>query len=119
MQNQPSNGARQTHLENQEDQELMERIVEAICQVYDPEIPVNIWELGLIYEVHLTQDHDVMVYMTLTTPMCPSAQELPVMVEMAVCYAQGVRSCEVSIVWEPPWTPEQMSEIAQVELNFF
>ena len=111
--------ARQTHIDNPQDQEMMERIVDAICQVYDPEIPVNIWELGLIYTVHLTEEHDVFVDMTLTTPMCPSAQELPVMVEMAVCYAQGVRSCEVAIIWEPPWNPEQMSEIARVELNFF
>ena len=63
--------ARQTHIDNPQDQEMMERIVDAICQVYDPEIPVNIWELGLIYTVHLTEEHDVFVDMTLTTPMCP------------------------------------------------
>ena len=110
---------RQTFVENQKDQDLMEQIIDSICQVYDPEIPVNIWELGLIYLVAMNEAHQVKVTMSLTTPMCPSAQELPLMVEDAVCYVEGIQSCEVEIVWEPPWHPSMMSDVARVQLNFF
>lgn len=102
-----------------DDPTLLERVVEAIQKVYDPEIPVNIWEMGLIYGVDISADKDVKVNMTLTTPMCPSAQELPHMVDVMVSRVEGVRACDVEIVWEPPWNPTMMSEAARLELDIF
>ncbi len=97
---------------------LLQSVKDAIQTVYDPEIPVNIWELGLIYKVDVSDGGDVAVDMTLTTPACPSAQELPAMVEEAVSDVPGVRSCTVEIVWEPMWSPARMSEVAKLELGF-
>ena len=97
---------RQTHLTSSSDtlsspdNALIERIVEAICEVYDPEIPVNIWELGLIYQVNVDAERHVAVVMTLTTPMCPSAQELPAMAEL-IAYIEGICSCDVVSIWKP------------------
>ena len=102
---------------SQTDQELIDRVVEAICEVYDPEIPVNIWELGLIYQITVDAERHVEVTMTLTTPMCPSAQELPAMVELMVSHVQGIRSCDVEIIWEPPWNPDMMTDTAKFALN--
>ncbi len=96
-----------------------QRIIGAIKTVYDPEIPVDIWELGLIYRIDYADSGDVEIDMTLTSPMCPSAQELPGMVEVAVASLDFVRDCLVAIVWEPPWTPDRMSEVARLELGFF
>lgn len=96
-----------------------EKIIEAIASVYDPEIPVNIYELGLIYAVELDDDGGVKVEMTLTAPGCPSAQELPVQVEQAILAVEGVTSCQVETVWDPPWTPDRMSEEARLQLNMF
>jgi len=109
----------ETPTDRSDDPTLLDRVVEAIQKVYDPEIPVNIWELGLIYNVDISAEKDVKVDMTLTTPMCPSAQELPHMVDVMVSQVEGVRSCDVEIVWEPPWTPERMSEVARLELGMF
>lgn len=102
-----------------DDPTLLERVLAAIQEVYDPEIPVNIWELGLIYTVDISAEKDVKVTMTLTTPMCPSAQELPHMVDVMVSRVEGVRSCDVEIVWEPSWNPTMMSEVARLELGMF
>ena len=94
-------------------------VIAAIATVYDPEIPVNIYELGLIYAVDLHADGRVKVEMTLTAPGCPSAQELPVQVRDAVQTVAGVTSCEVETVWEPAWDPSRMSEDARLALNMF
>ena len=94
-------------------------VLKAISTVYDPEIPVNIYELGLIYAVEIGDDHQVKVEMTLTAPGCPSAQELPVMVQDAIMAVKGVTSCEVDTVWDPPWDPSRMTEDARLALNMF
>ena len=94
-------------------------VIAAIATVFDPEIPVNIYELGLIYAVDLHDDGRVKVEMTLTAPGCPSAQELPVQVRDAVLAVEGVSGCEVETVWDPPWDPSRMSEDARLSLNMF
>lgn len=97
--------------------DLERRIVEALKSVYDPEIPVDIWELGLIYDVRTAEDGHVAVDMTLTSPMCPAAGSMPPEVQRKVAALEGVMACGVDIVWEPPWTPAMMSEGARLELN--
>jgi FeS assembly SUF system protein len=94
-------------------------VIAAIAEVYDPEIPVNIFELGLIYVVDIQDDGQVKVEMTLTAPGCPSAQELPVQVRDQVMTVPGVTECEVEVVWEPAWDPSRMSEEARLQLNMF
>ncbi|GAC1347714.1 MAG: SUF system Fe-S cluster assembly protein [Acetobacteraceae bacterium] len=94
-------------------------VITAISTVYDPEIPVNIYELGLIYAIEIEESGAVKVEMTLTAPGCPSAQELPVMVQDAVMALPGVLSCDVQTVWDPPWDPSRMSEDARLSLNMF
>ena len=98
---------------------LSDEIVTAIKTVYDPEIPVNIFELGLIYVVDIQDDGQVKVEMTLTAPGCPSAQELPVQVREQVMTVPGVTECDVEVVWEPAWDPSRMSEEARLQLNMF
>jgi FeS assembly SUF system protein len=87
--------------------------------VYDPEIPADIYELGLIYKVDIDDDRSVNIEMTLTTPNCPSAQELPQMVEDAVTSVPGVRDAKVNIVWDPPWDQSRMSDEARLVLNMW
>jgi len=95
-------------------------LLAAIATVYDPEIPVNIYELGLIYAVEIDDTTGaVKVEMTLTAPGCPSAQELPVQVQDAVMAVPGVSSCHVDTVWDPPWDPSRMTEEARLALNMF
>jgi len=101
------------------DDDLKQRVIEAIQTVYDPEIPVNIWEVGLIYDVAVSDAGDARVEMTLTSPMCPVAESLPVEVKQKVESVDGVRAATVDIVWEPPWDPEMMSEAARLELGMF
>jgi FeS assembly SUF system protein len=96
-----------------------EAVIEAIATVYDPEIPVNIYELGLVYAVEVDDDGRVKVEMTLTAPACPSAQELPEQVREAVLAVPGVTGCEVETVWDPPWDPSRMSDEARLQLNMF
>lgn len=96
-----------------------EDVVSAIASVYDPEIPVNIYELGLIYAIDLHDDGRVKVEMTLTAPGCPSAQELPVQVRDAILTVPGVTGCDVETVWDPPWDQSRMSEDARLSLNMF
>ncbi len=98
-------------------EELKDRIVEALKSVYDPEIPVDIYELGLIYDVDVREDGDVVVTMTLTTPHCPVAESLPNEVELRVLSVAGVRDAEVKLVWDPPWDPSKMSDEARLELG--
>jgi len=98
---------------------LTDDIVAALKTVYDPEIPADIYELGLIYKVDIEDDRSVKVEMTLTTPNCPSAAELPIMVETAVANVPGVSGAKVDIVWEPPWDPSRMSDEARLVLNMW
>ncbi len=94
-------------------------VIEACATVYDPEIPVNIYELGLIYAIEIDDANHVKVEMSLTAPGCPSAQELPVQVREAVLAVDGVAGCDVEVVWDPPWDPSRMSEDARLALNMF
>ena len=94
-------------------------LLDAIATVYDPEIPVNIYDLGLVYTVDITDEGAVKVEMTLTAPGCPSAQELPVQVREAILAVPGVTSAEVETVWDPPWDPSRMSDEARLSLNMF
>ena len=98
---------------------LRDQVIEVLEGIYDPEIPVNIYEIGLIYEVNVDDDANVHVLMTLTSPMCPVAESLPPEVEEKVAAVEGVASAKVEITWDPPWDPEMMSEAAKLELDFF
>jgi FeS assembly SUF system protein len=98
---------------------LTDEIVGALKTVYDPEIPADIYELGLIYKVDIDDDRMVKIDMTLTTPNCPSAAELPMQVENAVAGVPGVREAKVDIVWDPPWDPSRMSDEARTVLNMW
>ncbi len=97
---------------------LKQAVIEMLCTVTDPEIPVNIYELGLVYDVETTSEGDVRVVMTLTTPNCPVAESMPGEVEYRVGTVPGVREVYVELVWDPPWTPDRMSEAAKLELGF-
>ncbi|NER13150.1 DUF59 domain-containing protein [Leptobacterium flavescens] len=98
-------------------QELGEKIVRVLKTIYDPEIPVDIYELGLIYDVFVNEDYDVKILMTLTTPNCPVAETLPVEVEEKVKSLNVVKSAEVEITFDPPWSQDLMSEEAKLELG--
>jgi FeS assembly SUF system protein len=106
-------------LSAEEIERLTTDIVAALKTVYDPEIPADIYELGLIYKVDIANDRKVVVDMTLTTPNCPSAAELPAMVENAVASVPGVGEVKVNVIWDPPWDPSRMSEEARVGLNMW
>lgn len=98
---------------------LNDRIVNVIKTVFDPEIPVNIYELGLIYDIGISDVQDVAIKMTLTSPACPVAGIMPKQVEDKVAALPGVKSAKVELVWDPPWSQERMSEAARLELGFF
>ena len=98
-------------------QAIGEKIVGIICQIYDPEIPVNIYELGLIYDIQVSEECDVEIEMTLTSPNCPVAETLPVEVEEKVKVVDEVRNVKVNITFEPPWDKDMMSEEAKLELG--
>jgi FeS assembly SUF system protein len=98
---------------------LTDDVIAALKTVYDPEIPSDIYELGLIYKIDIADDRAVTIDMTLTTPNCPSAQELPTMVENAVASVSGVGEVKVNIVWDPPWDPSRMSDEARAMLNMW
>jgi len=97
--------------------ELYEAVIAALKDIYDPEIPVNIYDLGLIYGVEVSADGDAVVSMTLTTPHCPVAESMPGEVELRVGAVPGVRDAEVNLVWDPPWDPAKMSDEARLELG--
>jgi len=99
--------------------DLEEKVVEALRTVYDPEIPVNIHELGLVYKIEISAGGDVVVRMTLTSPMCPVAGSLPYEVEYKVLSIPGVTSARVELVWDPPWNPGMMTEAARLQLGMF
>jgi FeS assembly SUF system protein len=96
---------------------LYEAVVDALKEIFDPEIPVNIYDLGLIYGVDVTDDGHAVVTMTLTTPHCPVADSMPMEVELRVGAVPGVGSAEVNLVWDPPWDPQKMSDDAKLELG--
>jgi len=97
--------------------DLQATVVEALKSVYDPEIPVDIYELGLIYDVDISEDGDATIAMTLTTPHCPVAESLPNEVELRVLSVPGIRDAVVNLVWDPPWDPSKMSDEARLELG--
>jgi FeS assembly SUF system protein len=98
---------------------LTDDIVAALKTVYDPEIPADIYELGLIYKINIGDDRCVKIDMSLTSPNCPAAQDLPIQVENAVASVAGVREAKVEVVWDPPWDPSRMSDEARLVLNMW
>ena len=111
--------AKASALPQEEITRMTDDIVAALKTVYDPEIPADIYELGLIYKVDIKDDRAVDVDMTLTTPNCPAAAELPLMVENAVASVAGVGPVKVQVVWDPPWDPSRMSDEARLVLNMW
>lgn len=103
----------------QDNESLKEQVIAALKTVFDPEIPVNIYDLGLIYDIIINEEQHVHIHMTLTSPGCPVAQTFPGTVEQAVNQVEGVSDCTVELVWEPTWTQERMSEVARLELGIF
>ncbi|TAL60653.1 MAG: DUF59 domain-containing protein [Bacteroidetes bacterium] len=97
---------------------LSQHVIDMIKTCFDPEIPVDIWELGLIYGIDLDHENNLIVSMTLTSPSCPVAESLPVEVEEKLKKIDGIKTAKVKLTFEPPWTKEMMSEVAQVELGF-
>ncbi len=97
--------------------DLKEKIIKEIKKIYDPEIPVNIFELGLIYKIEVIDNKKALIEMTLTSPNCPVAESLPNSVKENVLKIDGVEDVELKLVWDPPWTKEKMSEAAKLELN--
>jgi len=98
-------------------EDLKQSVIDALKSVYDPEIPVDIYELGLIYDVEISEDGDAVITMTLTTPHCPVAESLPNEVELRVLSVPGIRDAVVNLVWTPPWDPSKMSDEARLELG--
>ena len=98
---------------------LTDELIVALKTVFDPEIPVDIYELGLIYKVDVSDDRDVLVEMTLTAPGCPVAGDMPGWVQEAVVKVEGVKSCHVDLTFDPPWDPSKMSDEAKLQLNMF
>jgi len=99
-------------------EELKAKVIEKLQTIFDPEIPVNIYELGLIYEVTVLPVNNVQVVMTLTAPSCPAAQSLPIEVDQKLHEIEGVNDVHVAVTWTPPWNKSMMSEVAQLELGF-
>ncbi|HEX8449327.1 MAG TPA: SUF system Fe-S cluster assembly protein [Allosphingosinicella sp.] len=97
--------------------DLYEAVLDALKDIYDPEIPVNIYDLGLIYDVEITPDSHALIKMTLTTPNCPVAESMPGEVELRVGSVPGIGHAEVELVWDPPWDPQRMSDEAKLELG--
>lgn len=97
---------------------LKQKVLDALQTIYDPEIPVNIYELGLIYEISILPVNNVQIVMTLTSPACPAAQSLPVEVDQKLRQIEGVNDVHVAVTWNPPWDKSRMSEAAQLELGF-
>ena len=97
--------------------DIKSKVIDAIKKIYDPEIPVNIYELGLIYKIDINDKNKVNIDMTLTTPNCPVAESLPKQVKENIMKVEGVSEVKLNLVWEPPWTKDKMSEAAKLELN--
>ena len=96
---------------------IKDKVIAEIKKVYDPEIPVNIYDLGLIYDIKIKNENEVYIQMTLTSPNCPVADSLPKMVKDNICYIEGIKKVDLKLVWNPPWTKDMMSEEAKLELN--
>ena len=101
-----------------ENEALKQKAIEVLQTIYDPELPVSIWELGLIYEINILPINNVQIVMTLTAPGCPAAQSLPVEVDQKVRQIEGVNDVHVAVTWTPSWDKSMMSEAAQLELGF-
>lgn len=99
--------------------DLKEKVKEALMKIYDPELPVNIWELGLIYDIKVTEESEVVVRMTLTAPNCPQADLLLAAVDTSVKLIQGVKSVKIDLTFDPPWDRSMLSDIAKLELGLF
>ena len=112
-------GAGGTTLDQRGREELKERIIEALKTIFDPEIPIDIYELGLFYEIDVDEAGVAAIQMTLTSPACPVAGSLPPEVEQKVAALEGVTKAAVELVWDPPWTPDLMTEAARLQLNLF
>ena len=97
--------------------DLKEKVIKEIKKIYDPEIPVNIYELGLIYKIEIIDEKKVNIDMTLTTPNCPVADSLPKLVKNNILKIEGISDVDLNLVWDPPWTKDKMSEAAKLELN--
>ena len=97
--------------------DLKKKIIEEVKKIYDPEIPINIYELGLIYKIEVLEENKINVEMTLTTPNCPVAESLPKMVKDNIMNVNGVTDVDLKLVWDPPWSKDRMSEAAKLELN--
>lgn len=95
-----------------------EEVVKVLKTVYDPEIPSDIWELGLIYSINIDDQNNIKIDMTLTSPNCPEAQSLPLNVQRSVQRIGGAEHVQVEVVWDPPWNPDMMSEVAKLQLGF-
>ena len=117
MTEQPASVATPSAIPQAELDKLTDQLIEKLKTVFDPEIPVDIYELGLIYKVDLSDERDVQVEMTLTAPGCPVAGEMPIWVEQAVMKVEGIRSAHADIVFDPPWDPSKMSDEARLELG--
>ena len=104
-------------MSEKKDSGLKDKIVRAIKTVFDPEIPVDVYELGLIYDIKISEENDVNITMTLTTPHCPEAQSIPEKIADTVLLVNGVRDVKVQITWEPPWDQNKMTEAAKLELG--
>ena len=96
---------------------IKDKIIEEIKKIYDPEIPVNIYDLGLIYKIDVKDDNNITIDMTLTSPNCPVADSLPNNVKGNVLKIDGIKDVKINLVWDPPWTKDKMSETAKIELN--
>ena len=103
---------------NTENHKLTNKVIEVLKTCYDPEIPVDVWELGLIYEININKDNDVTIVMTLTSPSCPVAETLPPEIEQKLREIEGANSAKIEMTFEPTWEKSMMSEVAQLELGF-
>lgn len=101
-----------------DEEALRQKVIECLQTIFDPEIPVSIYELGLIYKIDILPINNVQITMTLTAPSCPAAQEIPIEVDQKVRMIEGVNEVDVSVVWDPPWDKSMMSEAASLELGF-
>ena len=113
----PLHSKQKLKIEIMETAELKQKVIDTLYTIFDPEIPVNIYELGLIYEVDILPINNVQIVMTLTAPNCPAAQSLPIEVDQKVREIEGVNDVHVSVTWTPPWDKSKMSEAAQLELG--
>ncbi len=105
------------HDDGRPQEALRERVIEALRNIYDPEIPVNIYDLGLVYRLDIDPEGEVEVDMTLTAPGCPVAQTFPGMVENAIAQVEGVKTARVTLVWDPPWSQDRLTEAAKLQLG--